>query len=141
MEPTPYPRHQVQAYVLVRLLLGFSFLMHGVNRFLSGLPAFRDGLVQEFADTPLPTGLVSGFGYVLPVVEFLVGALLVLGAFTRWALLAAGVIVAALVFGASLVAFWEGLVSQLLHGALAAWLLWHLPANGYSLDSAARRKR
>lgn len=47
----------------------------------------------------LPYELAGYVGYALPVVELLVGVLLLAGLFTRWAALAAGVLMAAFVVG------------------------------------------
>lgn len=47
----------------------------------------------------LPYELAGYVGYALPVVELLVGVLLLAGLFTRWAALAAGVLMAGFVVG------------------------------------------
>jgi thiosulfate dehydrogenase (quinone) large subunit len=59
------------AYLLLRLTLGINMLLHGAVR-LPALGAFTAGMVQQFADTPLPAMAVRLFGLVLPLITTLV---------------------------------------------------------------------
>ena len=47
--------------------------LHGVVRWTAGLTNFAGSLVPMFQKTPLPLWSVYSFGYVLPIVEALVG--------------------------------------------------------------------
>lgn len=79
------------AYVVFRLSLGVNVLIHGSGRFLGpGVEAFSSKTTSEFAGTPLPAGLVHVFLMVLPFAEFILGGLITLGLFTRWALTLGG---------------------------------------------------
>ncbi len=73
MEPT-----KSVAYLLTRLPIGMSFLGHGLVR-IPKISAFAEGMANNFADTVLPNFLVLAFGYVLPLLELLLGILLLGG--------------------------------------------------------------
>lgn len=60
--------------------------MHGLTRLLH-LSAFADGIVREFAGTVLPAMVVRPFAIGLVFVEAIVGLLVLLGLFTRAALI------------------------------------------------------
>jgi thiosulfate dehydrogenase [quinone] large subunit len=124
------------AFVLGRLLLGVNFLMHGLVR-IPKLPVFRAGIVKEFAATPLPEPLVSLFATVLPFAEASIGLLLLLGLFTRPALLAAMLVITSLVFGSSLLEKWSIVGDQMVYGLYIITLILHLQRNRLCLDRVA----
>jgi thiosulfate dehydrogenase [quinone] large subunit len=108
------------AFVLGRLLLGLNFLLHGI--------------VKEFAAASLPPGLVSAYATALPFVEGGIGLLLVLGLFTRPALVAAMLVIMSLVFGSSLLEKWSLVGDQMLYGLYIITLVLHLQRNRLCLD-------
>jgi uncharacterized membrane protein YphA (DoxX/SURF4 family) len=74
------------AYVVFRLSLGINMLIHGSGRFLGpDVEEFSSKTTIEFAATTSPAGLVHAFLTVLPFAEFILGGLITLGLFTRWA--------------------------------------------------------
>lgn len=121
------------AFVLGRLLLGVNFLMHGLVR-IPKLAVFRAGIEQEFAASPLPPALVSLFATALPFAEGIIGALLLLGLFTRPALVAAMLLIMSLVFGSSLLEKWTLVGDQLVYGLYIITLVLHLQRNRLCLD-------
>ncbi len=121
------------AFVLGRLLLGLNFLLHGLVR-LPKLAAFRAGIVKEFAAAPLPPGLVSAYATALPFVEGGIGLLLLLGLFTRPALVAAMLVIMSLVFGSSLLEKWSLVGDQMLYGLYIVILVLHGQRNRLCLD-------
>jgi thiosulfate dehydrogenase [quinone] large subunit len=121
------------AFVLGRLLLGINFLMHGLVR-IPKLAVFRAGLVKEFAAAPLPEPLVSLFAMVLPFAEAGIGLLLVLGLFTRPALVAAMLVIISLVFGSCLLEKWTIVGDQMVYGLYILTLVLHLQRNRLCLD-------
>jgi thiosulfate dehydrogenase [quinone] large subunit len=121
------------AFVLGRLLLGVNFLMHGLVR-IPKLAVFRAGLVKEFATTPLPEPLVSLFATVLPFAEAGIGLLLVLGLFTRPALVANIMLIISLVFGSCLLEKWTIVGDQMVYGLYILTLVLHLQRNRLCLD-------
>ena len=121
------------AFVLGRLLLGVNFLMHGLVR-IPKLPVFRAGIVKEFAAAPLPEPLVSLFATGLPFAEAGIGLLLVLGLFTRTALVAAILLIISLVFGSCLLEKWTLVGDQMVYGLYILTLVLHLQRNRLCLD-------
>ena len=120
-------------YLLLRLLIGMSYLGHGLVR-LPKLEKFSEWMVQSFEKSMLPPALVTPFSYILPFAEFITGILLLLGLFTRHALFAATVIMLVLIFGSSMIEDWSAIPSQLIHGAIAVYLLNYIEANRLSTD-------
>lgn len=92
------------AYLMVRLTMGFHMFAHGAVRFPI-LTEFAGQTVTEFAPIRLigipffPAWLVYPFAISVPIVEFLVGVLLILGFKTRLAGLAGGTTILLLMFG------------------------------------------
>lgn len=89
------------AYFVFRFQLGTNIFFHGAMRVFTGVGAWV--AVQEAAfvapKSPLPMWAVHDFLMVLPFVEVALGALLLLGLFTRFALLAGAAMIFSLVFG------------------------------------------
>jgi thiosulfate dehydrogenase [quinone] large subunit len=128
----PAPR---QAYALLRLIIGIDMFLHGMTRISSGVEKFAGTMVTEFQATFLPAGLVHAFGVTLPFVEALVGALLILGLFTRLAVILGSLVMAALVFGTALRSDWNTIGLQLIYAALYYLLLVKVADNAYSVDA------
>jgi thiosulfate dehydrogenase [quinone] large subunit len=116
---------QRNAYLLLRLLTGLDFFMHGFARIFTGtgLSGFAQGMVKSMATTPLPPALTLVTGYAVPCVELLIGALLLLGIFTRAALTTAFLLMFVLMFGVTLKQDWATAGTQLLYGLILAALL------------------
>jgi thiosulfate dehydrogenase [quinone] large subunit len=127
------------AYALLRATLGLVFLFYGLGKLHYGLDAFVLGLTTRFTSTLLPTVLVVPFGYILPFAELVTGILLILGAFNRFALLSAGLLLAALTTGAVIEPS-PGTVADNIGFALVVFLLlWTAERNHYSLDHLIKR--
>jgi thiosulfate dehydrogenase (quinone) large subunit len=126
------------AYLLLRLTLGGVFLFYGIGKLRMGLGAFNLRLVDRFEASLLPAWSVSAFAWVLPFVEVAVGGLLILGLFTRWALLAAGVLMAALAMGAVVEPNPPTVAYNLIYATIIFLLLIFAPANRWSLDTLLR---
>ena len=88
-------------YMLFRLTLGINFLLHSFVRW-GNLGQFANGLVADFAHTPLPAASVSALAYVIPFWEPIVGVLLILGLLTRGALVLGALLLAMLTLGSAL---------------------------------------
>jgi thiosulfate dehydrogenase [quinone] large subunit len=113
------------AYLLLRLLTGLDFFMHGFARIFTGthLSGFAQGMVRSMASTPLPPALTLATGYAVPCTELLIGSLLLLGIFTRPALIMAFLLMFVLMFGVTLKQDWATAGNQLLYGLVLAALL------------------
>ena len=127
-------------YAFLRFVLGFDILMHGVSRLISGLAAFAEQMSNSFQNTILPVSLVRPFAQALPFIEVVVGGLVLLGLFTRAALMAGGVLIVVLMFGTTLQGKWDVLSQQLLYGAVYAVLLATARWNHVALDTWLARR-
>lgn len=128
------------AYGILRLTLGVNILLHGLVR-LPHLASSADTLVQAFAKTPLPPQAVRLFALALPFAETIVGFLLTLGLWTRFALVGGGLLITALVFGTALRSAWETLGIQMLYAAIYYLLLAGRTYNRFSIDHLRRKTR
>lgn len=124
------------AYLLARLPLGMSFFGHGLIR-LTKLDAFSHGMVGQFNKSLLPATFVLVFGYVLPFLEFIAGLLLLLGWFTRFAIVLGVAIMLTLILGSSLIEQWNAVFTQLVYSAYLAVLFYFIDCNGISVDGYA----
>jgi len=124
IETTP-TRERHHAYLLLRLVTGLDFFMHGFSRIFTGthLSGFAQGMVKSMAATPLPPALTLATGYIIPCVEFIIGTLLLLGLFTRATLTAALLLMLVLMFGIGLKQDWNVAGQQLLYALVLATLL------------------
>jgi thiosulfate dehydrogenase (quinone) large subunit len=124
------------AYVVFRLTLGINILVHGAGRiFGPGAEAFASSTAAEFSKTPLPAGMVHAFLVIVPFAELVLGALLALGLFTRWALTLGGLLIAALVFGTALRSDWNTVGVQMIYAITYYLLLVNRSSNRFSLDA------
>ena len=89
------------AVLIARLILGLIFFMAGVWKVftLGPLEHARRWFVGPYADTFLPTWSLWAMGTVVPLVELVAGALLLLGLWKRHALLALGGVLVVVTFG------------------------------------------
>lgn len=126
-------------YVLLRLVVGTSLFGHGLVR-LPKLSGFSAWMVGSFEKSMLPTALVTPFSYGLPIAEFILGILVLLGLFSQLAFTAGVMLMLMLMFGTCLIENWEALPSQLIHAALLIVLLQCISSNGFSLDKLFFRK-
>jgi len=99
-DPKPSNLNRAWALLFARLVLGLIFFMAGVWK------VFRLGPLQHarkyflpFADTFLPIWSLWAVGVVIPFVELIAGALVIIGLRTREALVALGFVLAIVTFG------------------------------------------
>jgi thiosulfate dehydrogenase [quinone] large subunit len=121
----PGSRDQQLAYALLRLIVGMNFFGHGFARIFTGshLDGFAHSMVGDMARSPLPQRLVLATGYVVPCVELAIGVLLLAGLATRFALVAAMLLIVVLMFGITMKQEWNVAGQQLLYGLVLAVLL------------------
>jgi thiosulfate dehydrogenase [quinone] large subunit len=120
-------------YLLARLPIGMSFLGHGLQR-LPILAKFSAGMVNGFSKSFIPGALVQPFSLGLPFVELLLGILLLLGLFTRFATILGVIVMLALIFGSTSLGQWDNVFIQLMYSAYLALLYYFLPYNTISVD-------
>lgn len=121
------------AYALLRLAMGVNMFVHGLVRFPK-LDEFSNWMVGYFQDTFLPEILVTILAYSIPFVEFIVGLLLILGLFTRQALLVGALLMVVLIFGSCLKENWEWAAFQMIYAIFFFMLSYFIELNKISLD-------
>lgn len=127
------------AYLIARLAVGVSLFGHGLVR-IPILNGFSNWMTGLFEKSYLPQGMVLVFSYVLPFAELLTGLLIIIGLFTREALIAGGIIMIALIFGSTTIQQWDAIPAQLIHIAFISVLLAFIEYNGYAIDRLYGRK-
>lgn len=125
--------NQQLAYVLLRITMGINFFGHGAVR-LPKIPTFRDGMLSMFKDSVLPEPLVYGFGTVLPIAEFVIGVLLILGLYTQKALAVGAIVMIILIFGSCMIEKFENAGGQMLYAFMYFFLLFYAENNHFSID-------
>ncbi len=115
-------------FFFLRLPVAISLAGHGLVR-LPKLTAFAEGMASSMESSVLPSGLILGFGYILPVIEAVLGIALIIGFKTRYTLYASLTVMSVLVLGSSTVENWGGVQAQLTHGIYLGLLLWFFDKN------------
>ncbi len=136
--PTPVVDQQL-AYGFLRLVFGVNIFLHGFSRLVGDRGDFLAYLSQQMARAPLPHFLLAPLAVVLPWVEAAIGLLLLLGLFTRLALLAGAALMIVLMAGASLAQDWDVAGIQLIYCVIYFLLLSYRERNFYSCDAWFRR--
>jgi thiosulfate dehydrogenase (quinone) large subunit len=115
----------VLAFFTLRLALGINELMHGVTRIFmnGGLTAFLNFTQNQFKDAPLPVWQVRAFATVVPCCELVIGALLILGLWTRWALTLAALLMVGIIFGTAMRGDWQIVFLQMFYSLLYSLML------------------
>ena len=126
-------KSQVLAYTTLRLAIGMSMLIHGLDRAVA-FHQFAEKTAKMFADSWLPRFAVVGFTYTVPPVELTIGMLVLFGLFTRTGLLMGGLWMVALIFGSTLIEQFDIVGIQLLYSLVFSALLYYHDANQISVD-------
>ena len=128
-------RNQRIAFALFRIALGMDMLMHGAMR-IPSLTAFVNTTAKLFeGSSPLPMALVRGFLYFLPFPEALLGVLLILGLFTRAALVLGAATMIILVFGTGTRQDWNTIGLQMAYVLYYYVMIARLEDNWLALDT------
>ncbi|MGA9631887.1 MAG: DoxX family protein [Candidatus Acidiferrales bacterium] len=135
-------RDRGMAYGIFRLALGINILIHGAGRiFGQGVVGFAAKTAEEFGATALPHWAVYGFLLAVPFIEAALGSLLTLGLFTRWALVAGGLLMIGLIFGTAMRSDWPTVGIQMIYSITYFLLLFYRRHNVFSVDSLVTRSR
>ncbi len=127
--------HKGAAYALLRISVGLILTFYGIGKFMMGPGTFADGLVAQFAKTPLPPVMVRAFGLVLPYTELIFGLLLVFGAFTMATLILVALQFMALTLGMILQQQAAVVAQNLLYSLVTFFLLFFHEYNAFALDN------
>jgi thiosulfate dehydrogenase [quinone] large subunit len=131
--------NNITTFLLLRLAIGVSMFGHGLVR-LPKLDKFSAWMTGSFEKSMLPHALVVPFSYALPILEFLIGLLLIIGLFTRQTLIGGALVMILLIFGTAMIENWDAIPSQLIHIAFFAILLNHVAVyNKYAVDNLIRK--
>jgi len=129
-------RNRQIAFALFRIALGMDMLMHGAMR-IPNLTAFVNTTAKLFeGSSPLPMALVRGFLYFLPFPEALLGVLLILGLFTRAALVLGAVTMIILVFGTGTRQDWNTIGLQMAYVLYYYVMIARLEDNWLAIDTS-----
>jgi thiosulfate dehydrogenase [quinone] large subunit len=134
-------REQQWAYSLLRLALGINFCGHGFVRIFHGIPTFAAATTHHLAGSLLPHRFVYAYSCAIPVIEAILGTLLVLGLFQRFALVAGSLFMITLTMGVTSIQDWSTAGAQLLYSFVFFALLFLVKYDAYSLDAIRHRKR
>jgi thiosulfate dehydrogenase [quinone] large subunit len=132
-------REKQWAYALFRFALGVNFCGHGFVRIAHGIPTFAAATSSHLASSILPQGFVYLYACAIPVVEAVLGTLLVLGLFTRFALVAGALFMVTLTAGVTANQDWGTAGTQLLYSLVFFVLLFLAEYDALGID-ASRRK-
>lgn len=122
------------AYALLRIVVGINYFNHGFTR-LGNLPGFADAMVGAMAGAWMPEVLVRITAFFVSPVELIIGLCLILGLFTRAALIAAFLLMATLMYGVTIVQNWDAASTQLLYCLVLFVLLAGVGYNSWALDN------
>jgi thiosulfate dehydrogenase [quinone] large subunit len=139
--PDPEARtDRALAYLILRLGLGLSVMLHGMVR-LSIYSQFINDTVKQFSHTFLPPASVRLLAYTLPFFESAIGFLVLLGAATRYTLFLGALFMMPLLFGMNILQQWAIVEIQLMYVLIYFLLLFFREWNDYSVDGWMRRRR
>jgi thiosulfate dehydrogenase [quinone] large subunit len=122
------------AYALLRVIFGTNIFLHGVARLIAGHAAFFAYISKQMASAPLPSWILPPFTYALPWLEGLIGLLILIGLFTRPALIGGVAIMLILEIGTCLAQNWQVAGDQLIYVAIYCALIAFVSHNRWSLD-------
>ena len=128
------------AYALLRIVFGVNIFFHGLSRLLGDHAAFLAYLSQQMAKAPISKSLLPPFAAALPWAEATIGLLLLLGLFTRFALVAGSLVMIVLMAGITLAQNWDVAGIQLIYCAIYFVLLTHCGRNFFSLDTLIAKR-
>jgi len=130
----------VIAYALLRIIMGINYFNHGFTR-IGNIPGFMNSMVAAMEEAWMPEFLVRINAALVPPAELVIGLLLILGLFTRGALIAGLILMAMLMYGVTVVQNWDAAASQLIYDVILFILLAGVGYNRISLDRIFHKKR
>lgn len=116
------PTNMQFGYFVMRIMLGLNLFMHGSMRHFYGIEQWVEQNAESFIDTILPMILVIVSLYLIPTVQIMLGTLLLLGLFTRPALLGSVLLFLTLDVGHGVRQMWPGF-HLIMHYSIYIWIL------------------
>ena len=120
----------------LRLALGGMLLLYGIAKFKMGIATFAAESSVMFGETIIPVALAKGFLSATPVIEVVLGALILLGLYTRHAALLAAFLFAIFIVGLTSTGssnFITMMSANFIY-IFAAFILAHMHHSKWSLD-------
>ncbi|WP_312390115.1 MauE/DoxX family redox-associated membrane protein [Chryseobacterium sp.] len=102
------------AFFFVKLPVAISLLGHGFVR-LPKLAVFSEWMVSTMEKSMIPTVLIIPFSYILPIIEAILGILLLIGFKPKYTIYASLALMSILIFGSCSIENWSAIEAQLLH--------------------------
>ena len=124
--------HKKLAYFFARITLGVNFSIHGLVR-LPKLQGFAEGIMKGFEGTMLPEFMVIPFAYAIPIVELILGIMLLLGLYTNKALATSAILMIVLIAGSAFKEDWGAVSTQMLYALYIFFLIFFQENNSWSL--------
>ena len=128
-------------YFILRLSLGVDMAMHYVVRTWGISQDFVPVTEKMFVGNLLPMSWVHYFLTYLPYLEGVLGVLLLLGLWSRWALTVEGLLVTVLLFGTALRSDWTVVSHQMIYLLFVFILLAVEQYDYFSIDAFLARRR
>lgn len=119
-------------YFFLRLPIAMSLLGHGLVR-LPKLTTFSNWMVETMENSFLPKVLIIPFSYALPILEAIIGLLLLIGFKTKYTIYAGLALMSILILGSSSIENWGAIEAQLLHSFYLFVLLYVLEKDSFKI--------
>lgn len=120
------------AYFILRMGLGINLFFHGLVRFPK-LNGFVQYMEKTFSDSMIPKFMVTPMAYGIPIIEFLLGLMLILGLKTKIALVGTALLMYVLITGCCFIENWGPINSQMFLLTISAALIAFLQHNRVAL--------
>lgn len=111
-------------FFFLRLPVATSLLGHGLVR-LPKLTAFSEWTQATMEKSFLPSFLIIPFSFALPIVECIIGLMLLFRFGIRYSLYASLLLMSILIFGSCSIENWSAIEAQLLHAIYLFGLLFY----------------
>lgn len=121
-------------YLFLRVAMGVNLFGHGLVR-VPQLQTFSEGLAKSFGKSILPHSFVYAFGLVVPIIELILGLMLIIGFKTKWAAILGASWIIILLFGSSTIENWEAMGSQMIYILFFYVLIVKYPDNFQSIKN------
>lgn len=128
------------AYLILRLALGINLFIHGFVRLGSNWSGFQTWITQLFANSMIPSFLVTIAGNLIPPSELILGFLLIIGFRTHLISFLAGFLFLSLMIGMSLLQRWEVVSMHMNYLIFDAILIAFANYNTFSVDKFLTKK-
>lgn len=129
------PTNMQLGYFFMRVMLGGQLFFHGFMRFLTGLGAWVDSTMALYEGTYLPEPFLNVTLHLIPLAELIIGALVLLGWFTRWAILASVSLFVVLLYGHTVRQNWS-IGHVVVHYGIYYWVMFvFIRYNWLALDN------